>query len=75
MIFQCPHCDRPIYNRRINRCEFCHEVIPESLLLSDSQIAQLDQARAEEEKRYEALKKRMAETAKKREEPRQRWSS
>lgn len=42
MKFICPNCERPIYNRRVTKCEFCSEPIPEELLYSAEELKQLD---------------------------------
>lgn len=42
MAFECPSCNRPLYNRRRDTCEFCGEAVPEELLLSSEQQAALD---------------------------------
>lgn len=42
MAFECPSCNRPLYNRRRDTCEFCGVAVPEELLLSPAQQAILD---------------------------------
>jgi hypothetical protein len=53
MKFVCPSCERPIYNRRIDKCEFCGGVLPSELLYSQSEVDKLDNQQTE------SLKKRM----------------
>ena len=38
--FRCPACQRTILNRRLANCEFCGEVLPEKLRLSEAEKAQ-----------------------------------
>ncbi|MBA6262140.1 hypothetical protein [Colwellia sp. Bg11-12] len=42
MKFVCPSCERPIYNRRVNKCEFCGEALPKELLFSENEVDNLD---------------------------------
>ena len=51
MKYVCPSCERPIYNRRINKCEFCEKVLPNDLLLSQSEIEDLDKQHGESMKK------------------------
>ncbi len=37
MAYNCPHCCRIITNRKNNICEYCKEILPEELLLSEEQ--------------------------------------
>lgn len=50
----CPECNRPLINRRFDRCAYCGVEVPEALRLSDEKKAVLLQQsldRLEEEKR------------------------
>ena len=51
MEFRCPYCHAPIYSRSHKICGVCEKPLPESLLLSDAQVAELKKEMAEEEKR------------------------
>jgi hypothetical protein len=51
MEFRCPYCHAPIYSRSHKICGVCEKPLPESLLLSDKQVAELKKEAAEEEKR------------------------
>ncbi len=42
MAFECPSCNRPLYNRRRDTCEFRGEAVPEELLLSPEERVVLD---------------------------------
>lgn len=43
--FQCPSCERQIFNRRLLNCEFCQTVLPAELLLSKEQQKAIDEER------------------------------
>ena len=70
MSYHCPTCQRMIFNRRLERCEFCGAVIPAELRLSAEEVARLDREMAElaarrkkrdleqEEERKKAMQKR-----------------
>jgi hypothetical protein len=58
MSFKCPTCDRPIYNRRRKWCEFCNGPIPESYLLSQTQMAAIDRLKADEAKQHKEFMSR-----------------
>lgn len=47
MKFICPSCERPVYNRRITKCEFCSETLPSELLFSQNEINDLDKQQTE----------------------------
>jgi len=51
MKFVCPSCTRPIYNRRIEKCEFCGDALPSKLLYSQNDVDNLDKQQAESLKR------------------------
>ena len=51
MSYQCPACQRILYNRRLAQCEHCGADLPASLLFSAAEIAALDQKLAESEAR------------------------
>ncbi|MDO6528036.1 hypothetical protein Q4519_20380 [Motilimonas sp. 1_MG-2023] len=51
MKFVCPSCERPIYNRRIEKCEFCGDALPNELLYSQNDVDNLDRQQAESLKR------------------------
>ena len=42
MKYQCPNCHKTIFNRRIKCCEFCGEVLPTELLLTDEDKKKLN---------------------------------
>jgi hypothetical protein len=42
--YKCPSCGFQIFNRRIAKCESCGAALPEELLLSAEQVAELDAA-------------------------------
>jgi hypothetical protein len=56
MRFVCPSCEKPIYNRRVETCEFCGEVIPSELLYSQNEVDNLDKQQTD------SLKKRTSGT-------------
>lgn len=43
----CPACQRPLYNRRLDRCGYCSAPIPEELRFTPEEIAELDRRTAE----------------------------
>lgn len=55
----CPHCNKAIYNRRRDRCEFCEKPLPKELLLSPEQRAKLDAMKEVERKRLTEWKQEM----------------
>lgn len=57
--FVCPHCGFRIFNRRVPNCESCAKPLPAELLLDPKQLQFL----AEEEKKIEAIRKRLARQA------------
>jgi len=52
MAFQCPHCQRPLVNRRRGTCGYCGGLIPAELLLSDAQQSSLDKLKAQDRRRH-----------------------
>lgn len=48
MRFTCPNCRRPLYNRRRPKCEFCNATVPDVLLLSPRQQADIDRMKKAE---------------------------
>ena len=54
MEYRCPHCQSPIYSRKLKICGVCEKPLPENLLLSDKQIMIL-------KKQDEAIEKRAKE--------------
>ena len=46
MSYHCPTCKRIIFNRRLERCEFCGTDLPTGLRLSPKEVAQLDKEMA-----------------------------
>ena len=46
MNYQCPTCQRVLYNRRLPKCGFCGASIPESLRFTDEEIAKMDKKMA-----------------------------
>ena len=54
-VYSCPDCDRPILNRKFNKCLYCNATIPGELLFTDIEIR-------EKEEKY---KKQMEENEKK----------
>tara|TARA_R110000787_G_scaffold177046_9_gene289115 strand:+ start:304 stop:540 length:237 start_codon:yes stop_codon:yes gene_type:complete len=47
MKFLCPSCEKPIYNRRVDKCEFCGETLPSELLYSENEVDNLDKQQSE----------------------------
>ena len=47
MSYNCPTCDRLLYNRRLTHCGFCGAQIPEELRFTPEEIAVLDGKSAE----------------------------
>lgn len=50
MNYQCPTCQRELYNRRLKNCGFCGASIPESLRFTADEIAAMDKEMADLEK-------------------------
>jgi uncharacterized membrane protein len=42
MKYKCPHCNFPIFNRRVKNCESCHALLPAEFLYSKEQIEAID---------------------------------
>ena len=55
-MFTCPRCGKALYNRKLKTCEFCHLVLPESLILSDRQINKLKKQMDDEDKKFKEWK-------------------
>lgn len=51
--YTCPDCGRGILNRRITRCLYCGATLPQNVLLSKEQIAELDRQKEEKKRRPE----------------------
>ncbi|HTL74522.1 MAG TPA: hypothetical protein VL863_14570 [bacterium] len=51
MEFLCPHCQSPIYSRKLKICGVCEKPLPENLLLSGEQISFLKKQDETVEKR------------------------
>ena len=51
MEFRCPHCQSPIYSRKLKICGVCEQPLPPELLFSDEQVKKLKEETAKEEKR------------------------
>jgi predicted amidophosphoribosyltransferase len=51
MEFRCPYCQAPIYSRKNKICGVCEKPLPEELLFSDQQVAELKKQMDAEEKR------------------------
>ena len=45
----CPACQRPLYNRRLEKCGYCSAPIPEELRFTKEEIEELDRKTAEVE--------------------------
>jgi predicted nucleic acid-binding Zn ribbon protein len=50
MKYQCPACERVLYNRRLSHCGFCGTQIPESLRFTPEEMAAIDQQMVQLEK-------------------------
>ena len=59
MEFRCPHCHAPIYSRKNRICGVCEKPLPEELLFSDEQIAELKRQSDQEEKRMKEFKQQI----------------
>ena len=60
--YDCPDCDRPILNRKFNKCLYCGATIPEELLFTDLEI-QEKQARYQKQiENYEKERNRYRNT-------------
>ena len=46
MKFVCPNCQKAIFNRRVNKCEFCASELPTELLYSENDLERLDKKKA-----------------------------
>jgi hypothetical protein len=56
MEFRCPHCQAPIYSRKNKICGVCEKPLPEELLFSEQQVADLKKQMDAEEKRAKEFK-------------------
>jgi hypothetical protein len=61
MSYRCPTCEKIIFNRRLERCEFCAGIIPPEMRFSAEEIAKLDESVA---RSAETAKRRAAEREK-----------
>lgn len=52
MSYNCPNCQRPLYNRRLTQCGFCGAPIPENLRFTPDEISALNQQEAEAEAQH-----------------------
>ena len=59
MEFRCPFCHSPIYSRKNKICGVCEKPLPEELLFSDQQIADLKKQMDAEEKRTKQFKQQL----------------
>ena len=50
MAYECPSCNRPLYNRQRATCEFRVVTVPEKLLLTHEQRVFLDRPKEDEAK-------------------------
>ena len=57
MSYNCPSCQRPLYNRRLTHCGFCGAQIPDNLRFTKDEIESLDRrmAELEEQRRQREL--------------------
>ena len=51
MTYHCPTCQRTIFNRRLERCDFCGADIPASLRFTAEEMALRDKKMADSEER------------------------
>src|SRR3954464_15010588 len=59
----CPACQRPLYNRRLERCGYCDATVPGELRFTPEEIAELDR-KAEElalERRLHEIERKLDE--------------
>ena len=59
MEFRCPYCHSPIYSRKNKICGVCEKPLPEELLFSDQQVADLKKQMDQEEKELKQFKQQM----------------
>jgi hypothetical protein len=59
MEFRCPFCHSPIYSRKNKICGVCEKPLPEELLFSDQQVADLKKQMDAEEKQTKQFKQQM----------------
>ena len=64
MSFKCPTCERPLYNRRRDACEFCGGFVPYPLRLTKAQLAKIERMKREEDQRHRASMRRIPHTGK-----------
>lgn len=57
--FVCPHCRRPVYDRRRADCGYCGQALPEELKLSPEQVADFARQRAKERRQVDAFKNQL----------------
>ena len=74
MSYRCPTCERLIFNRRLQQCEFCGAVIPAELRFSAQEIAKLDRQMAQlaERRRQRDLEREEERQQEVRKRPRRR---
>jgi len=72
MNYQCPKCQRALYNRRLTHCGFCGAPIPDELRFTSEEIAKLDREMAALEQQH---KQRQLAADKEEAETRQRLSN
>jgi hypothetical protein len=49
--FRCLKCNKPVVNRRLRKCEFCGEALPDGITFSKAERAKLDAMAAEDAQR------------------------
>jgi predicted amidophosphoribosyltransferase len=59
MEFLCPNCHSPIYSRKNKICGVCEKPLPEELLFSNQQVADLKKQMDAEEKRTKQFKQQI----------------
>ena len=59
MEFRCPYCHSPIYSRKNKICGVCEKPLPEELLFSDEQVAEMKKQMDAEEKRAKQFKQQL----------------
>ena len=74
MSYNCPTCQRLLYNRRLKHCGFCGAQIPESLRFTPEEITALDKKMAELEAQRIQRERTAAEEEAKRKEAQNQWA-
>ncbi len=54
MSFNCPKCNRLVYNRKRKQCGYCGTELPEDFLLSKEQIEEIETQKEEFQKKHKA---------------------